>query len=118
MIINNMPVGTFRDLRLFVLTDPFRFYSDVLDQWTEIPAGFTCDLESIPVLRGLCRTGGLIHDYFSRIDSDPIVDKKIAADVYKEALIYFKHPKWKIIIKYRTVRIWPSYFHKKLVLDK
>lgn len=118
MIIQRMPVGTFKGEKLFTLTEPFRFYSDEIAQWSEIPTGFTCDLESIPWFRGLCRTGGLIHDYVCRIDSDPNVSKKVAALIYREVLYYFNHPRWKVEGKYRVVRVWPGYYHKKLVLPK
>jgi len=118
MIIENMPVGTFEGDRLFTLTDSFWFSSDVLDREITIPVGFTCDLESIPLLRGLCRTGGIIHDYLCRSDSEPVITKRQAADVYREALQYFGHPAWKISIKYWAVRLAWGYFHKKPVLDK
>lgn len=117
MIINQTPIGTFRGEKLFVLTEPFLFYSDVLGRWVEIPVGFICDLESIPLIRGLCRTGGLIHDYLCRYDSDPIVSKKVSADVYKEALYFFEHPPWKVNGKYYVVRIIRGYFHVKSVLE-
>ncbi|MCD6161004.1 MAG: DUF1353 domain-containing protein [candidate division Zixibacteria bacterium] len=115
MITKSMPVGTFENKKLFTLTEPFWFYSSVLGLWVKIPVGFTCDLESIPLIRGLCRTGGLIHDYLCRTDSDPIVTKKQAADVYRETLRYFGHPAWKIRIKYWTVRWAWGYFHKKII---
>ena len=35
--------------RLFELEVPFRVYSGVLDAIIEVPAGFECDSESIPV---------------------------------------------------------------------
>lgn len=116
MIIKHMPVGTFLGERLFTLTEIFRFYSDETGQWSAIPIGFTCDLESIPWLRGLCRTGGLIHDYVCRIDSDPVVSKKVGALVYREALYYFNHPRWKVEGKYWAVRMAWGYFHKKKVI--
>jgi len=117
MIIHDMPVGRFKGERLFVLTEQFRVYSDVLQVWFTIPAGFTCDLETMLFIRGLCREGGLIHDYFSRIDSEPIVTQKVAANVYRETLQYFGHPAWKVSIKYWAVRFAAGYFHKKKVLD-
>jgi len=115
MLINHMPRGELKGARLFTLTKPFWFYSNVLEARVIIPIGFTCDFESIPFLRGLCRTGGIIHDYLCRYDSEPIVTKKQGADVYREALRYFKHPEWKISIKYWAVRMAWGYFHKKRV---
>ncbi|MCD6379148.1 DUF1353 domain-containing protein [bacterium] len=118
MIIHNMPVGTFLGERLFTLTEIFRFYSDETGQWSAIPIGFTCDLESIPWIRGLCRTGGIIHDFLSRYDSIPCVSKKVAADVYREALYHFGHPRWKVEGKYWAVRLAWGYFHKKSVMQE
>jgi len=115
MIINSMPVGKLKGERLFTLTMPFQFYSEILWAKVIIPVGFTCDFESIPFLRGLCRVGGIIHDYLCRTDSHPCVTKKEGADVYREALRYFGHPEWKIAIKYWAVRISCGYFHKKSV---
>ena len=116
MVIRHMPVGTLKGARLFALTEPFRFYSMVLGTKVIIPTGFICDFESIPLIRGLCRTGGLIHDYLCRYDSKPISTKRQAADIYREALQYFGHPAWKIGIKYWAVRMAWGYFHKKRVL--
>lgn len=116
MEIGQMPEGQLLGRRYFILTQPFVFYSEVLKQEVTIPVGFECDFESIPFIRGLCRTGGIIHDYLSRSNSLPLVTKRMAALVYREALQYFKHLKWKISAKYWTVRVAWGYFHKKEVL--
>ena len=117
MKIEKMPIGMITKRKLFALTEPFSFYTDILNMQITIPSGFVCDFESIPLLRGLCRTGGIIHDYLCRIDSEPLVSKKVAANIYREALIYFKHSSKIVRIKYWTVRIVPGYFHKKWVLE-
>lgn len=116
MYILEMPTGILREKRLFELIKNFGFYSKVLKKNVVIPTGFLCDFESVPLLQGTARTAGLIHDYLCRIDSDPVVTKKKAALVYKEALIYLHQPRCKVFIKYWAVRIAVGYFHKKAVL--
>ena len=113
MIIIKMPVGRLRAQKLFELTEDFVFWSTLIRKNTTIPKGFICDFESVPFLRGTCRTAGLIHDYLCRIDSVPVVTKKEAALIYKEALQYYKQPWWKVYVKYLTVRIAKGYFHKR-----
>jgi hypothetical protein len=93
----------------------FRFHSDVLAQWVEIPVGFTCDWESVPLFKGTSKVAGFIHDYLSRYDSVPKVTKKVAADVYMEFMKYRGTPFFKRWIKYSIVLVWPGYFHKKSV---
>lgn len=69
--------------RLFQLLDDFRAYSDTLKRWVRVKAGFVCDLESTP-WKGENSIAGILHDYFSRYDSDPVVTKEVAAMIYKE----------------------------------
>lgn len=112
-----MPIRKLTGRRLFTLTEPFIFWSEILNKWIIIPIGFICDFESMLFFHGLGRTSGIIHDYFCRVDSVPEISKKLAVDIYREALIYFKHSLWRVRIKYWTVRIAPGYFHKKWVLE-
>lgn len=98
------------------LTEDFYFQSDVLvDEIDEIkiPKGFTMDWESVPIIRGTSKVAGLIHDYFSRIDSIPVVTKKQAANLYLEFMKYRKISYIRRYIKYWAVRMAPGYFHKK-----
>jgi len=92
----------------------------------EIPRNFVHDYESVPMFKGTSKTGGVIHDYLCRIDSDPIVTKKIAADCYFEImegsdklkaagnmqLFRFWFRRW---AKYSVVVVWPGYWHKHRV---
>ena len=115
------------DARFSRLYQPFAVLSDVLGCMIEVPSGFVHDYESVPVIQGTSKRGGVIHDYFCRIDSVPVVSKKQAADVYFEIMecrdgmpdretalgdfsLWFR--RW---IKYSVVRVWPGYFHKHKV---
>lgn len=107
---------------------PFSYYSEFLEMIVEIPAKFICDKESVPVIEATSVHGGVIHDYFCRIDSKPIVTKQIAAKLYLEAQIcrdemlnegWFKRLNRKFRRQFKTiiVRITPGYFHKHKVLS-
>jgi hypothetical protein len=115
------------DARFARLHAPFAVWSEVLGRRVEAPAGFVHDYESVPVIRGTSRRGGVIHDYLCRFDSDPIVTKKQAAQVYLEVMACrdglpdrYSHlssvslwaRRW---IKYGVVRVWPGYFHRHKV---
>ena len=120
--IGAMPTAQVIDYKRSRLVAPFFFQSDVLkdldlkDQ-VLIPADFEMDWESVPFLKGTSKVAGLIHDYLCRKDSDPLVTKRIAADVYKEFLIFRGASWWRWRAKYWTVRMAPGYFHKLKVLD-
>lgn len=105
------------------LTEPFIYYSELLDREILIPVGFTCDYESVPLLKGSSKRGGVIHDYFCRKDSRPVVTKQKAADLYLEAqkardelLLGGGFMKfWRALarnFKTAVVRVAPGYFHK------
>ena len=112
---------------------PFPFYSGILGRWSEIPAGFIYDEESVPVIRGSNPEAGAIHDYLCRYNSDPVVDKITAAAVYREFIAYYNsiEPKqsnrfkeWlnsiydfiKMRIKPDVVIVAPGYFHRLPVM--
>ena len=66
---------------------PFAYYSEILNKIVVIPVGFVCDKESIPLIKGTSNVGGVVHDYWCRKDSKPVVTKQQAADLYHEAQI-------------------------------
>ena len=118
--IADMPVSKVIDYKNSVLVEPFIFESDILKALylqsnCVIPSGFTMDWESVPLIKGTSKISGLVHDYLCRIDSEPVVTKKVAADVYKEFLVFRKTSWWRVQIKYWAVRMSPGYFHKKKV---
>jgi hypothetical protein len=111
------------DCRLVRLLEPFTFYSEVLGRLVTIPAGFVFDLESVPLLRGTNPEAGAVHDYLCRIDSDPVVSKTVAAQVYQELQDYYDEQEsgnwlnraWDWIrrqVKTGVVIVAPGYFHK------
>ena len=68
------------------LLAPFIYHSSLLGMNVHIPTGFIMDFESVPVVKGTSKRGGVVHDYLVRIDSVPKVTKRQAADVYLEAM--------------------------------
>jgi len=120
--IGEMPVTRVIDYKRSVLVAPFYFQSNVLRKCglpdeCIIPPGFEMDWESVPIIKGTSKIAGLIHDYLCRIDSEPVVTKKIAADVYKEIMIFRGASWWRWRAKYWAVRLAPGYFHKLKILD-
>ena len=115
------------DGRLVRLERPFMYYSKILDQIITIPVNFICDYESVPLIRSNSKRAGLLHDYFSRKDSIPVVSKQMAASIYSEAQKCKDQSlniKWYLKIfkfcarhtKTIVVRIAPCYFHKFFVV--
>lgn len=114
MIFYGMPESKVINYKYSELTKDFIFFSEIIGRCV-IPTGFVCDWESVPLLKGTSKVGGLIHDYLCRIDSGPVVTKKVAADVYLEAMKARGNSYWRRYGKYWTVRFAPGYFHKKYV---
>ena len=116
----------------------FGYYSDILRKEVWLNIGFVFDYESVPLLKGTSKRGGGIHDYLCRYDSYPTVTKKVAAQVYFEAMKYRDSLRtriqrtqrrkrwrnylvtylskanrfWRRWVKYYAVRIAWGYFHK------
>lgn len=116
------------DGRFVRLHKPFKYFSAILNHGVEIPARFICDYESVPFFKASSKRGGVIHDYFSRKDSVPVVTKQMAASLYLEAQKcrdemlgegFFKRLDRAIRrnIKTWVVRIAWGYFHKLNVLS-
>lgn len=112
--IREMPTSRCIDYKWSMLTDEFECWSDIVGRII-IPVRFTCDWESVPIFKGTSKVAGLIHDYLSRYDSQPVVTKKVAADVYLEFMKYRGAPAWRRWLKYSVVLMWPGYFHRKSV---
>lgn len=115
------------DARYARLHARFAIWSDVLGCKVEAPAGFVHDYESVPIVKGTSKRGGVIHDYLCRKDSIPVVTKAQAADVYFEVMecrdcmsdkdttlgtfsLWLR--RWG---KYAVVSVWPGYFHQHKV---
>jgi len=108
------PVTMALDSKYSKLIKDFKFYSNIIGDCTA-PADFTFDWESVPIIRGTSKISGLVHDYLCRIDSVPVVSKKIAADVYLEFMKFRGNSWWRRYTKYWAVRYAPGYFHKKKI---
>jgi hypothetical protein len=118
----------FGDPRRVRLLKPLRAYCDTLKREIEIPTGFICDLESVPVVKGTNNESGAWHDYFSRYDSEPVVDKLTCAKIYFEFQKYYDlqeggviNTVWDFIrrwVKTGVVVLAPCYFHRLSVNAK
>ena len=110
------------------LLENFWFYSACLGRWCCIEKGFVYDEESVPILSGTNPEAGAIHDYFSRSNSIPVVDKKTAARIYEEFQAYYDEMEsgnwlnraWDWIRrKFKAGFVYvtpvPNYFHKYTV---
>lgn len=109
-----------------VFIKPLRAYCDTLQMDTEIPVGFICDLESVPLVKGTNNESGAWHDYYSRYDSTPVVDKLTCAKIYLEFQKYYDLKERGIInMTWDFIRRWvktgvvlcaPRYFHRLAVM--
>lgn len=109
-----------------VLIKPLKAHSDVLGMDVEAPVGFVNDLESVPIVKGTNNESGVWHDYFSRYDSIPVVDKLTCARIYLEFQKYYDlqergilNMAWDFIrrwVKTGVVVLAPRYFHRLSVM--
>ena len=113
--------------RFIKIHEPFIYFSELLNCEIEVPIDFICDLESVPLVKGTSNRGGVLHDYLCRKDSIPVVDKQVAADVYKEVQIcrdeqlnegFFMRMDRAFRRSFKTfvVRVAPGYFHKLKIM--
>jgi len=107
-------VITYRISRLLAA---WQFPSKVLGRIVRVPRGFVYDHESVPVIQGTSKRGGLVHDYLSRKDSAPVVSKLTAAKVYREIMTIQGNAWWRKWLKSSVVICWPGYFHKHTVFE-
>ena len=118
--IDQLPVTRVIDYKHSQLVRPFYCQSDILKKAGHnpvmiIPVNFVMDWESVPLLKGTSKVGGLIHDYLCRIDSCPAVSKKVAADVYLEFMKFRGNSYIRRYVKYWVVRVAHRYYHVKYV---
>lgn len=111
----------------FVVEDIKALRDAGLQDRIEIPTCFVHDYESVPVVKGTSKRGGVVHDYLCRKNSVPVVTKTLAAAVYFEVMEasaagkpdqewYNRLDMWlRRWVKYGFVKVWPGYFHKHLV---
>ncbi len=104
---------------------PFGYYSDRFKREIWIPPPFIHDYESVPLIKGTSKRGGVLHDYACRKNSSPVFTKIQAAGLYLEAmrcdaklcrkkntLIRRVDMWWRRWVKYCVVLVAPGYFHK------
>lgn len=77
------------DPRYIRHTEPWSFYSEVLGDWCDAPAGFVNDTESVPIVRGSNREAGAGHDLLCRVDFKTR-DKGITPTKWQAAKVYFE----------------------------
>lgn len=114
------------DSKIIRLTAPFCYYSPTISRLITVPAGFECDRESIPripfvywMLGNSSAEAGVLHDYLYRVDSEPIVSRAIADDIYYEASCLDGNYRAQAWFKWAGVRIGgASSYHKRKVMDK
>lgn len=94
---------------LIRLTDDFRVHSAVINRDITVPAGFVCDGES--VFFKSSTEAGVVHDYLYRRDSDPLVSRRIADDIFYEmSEIDGSRVSW---LKWAAVRLFSGRFYHK-----
>ena len=78
---------------VWILTRPLIYQSDILDLTVIVPRGFQTDLASVPRIPVVYMLWGsrahreaVLHDYFYRIDSRPVVSFSIANALFFEAM--------------------------------
>lgn len=94
----------------------FVFRDDVLGI-IEIPAGFVCDYESVPFIKGSSKRAGVGHDYLYRIDSKPVVPKAVADIIYRELMKVCGVSQWRRTVKYLAVVLLGKSSYHKLYVD-
>lgn len=98
----------------WILTKPCVYMSPHIDYTVTVPEGFETDLASIPrmftyilPINDRHRLAAVVHDYmYARRGVLPgkIVTRKQADQVFYEAMMALKVPKWKAWTMYRGVR--------------
>ena len=112
----------------------FRVYSGVLDAIVNVPAGFRCDGESVPVaIRflvpkfGQSKRAAIVHDYLYRTGGYNTVDgcfkpvcRSMADKVYKELALLKGTPAWRAWLRYSVLRLvgWKAWNEGKAMREK
>lgn len=93
----------------WVLVNSCSYYSAVAGETIVVPAGFRTDFASVPwMFRRLFPQDGpwtlaaVVHDYFCE---EKLRTSKVAAQVFREAMLDLGVPKWKAGSMYRAV-LW------------
>jgi len=104
------------------IVNPLVYGSDMVG-FIVVPEGFITDFASVPripiiyAMVGNCsHRAAVIHDYLYRIGAEPDVTRKIADDVFYEAMGVKNIPRWRKWMMWAGVRIGGHGAYKKLKL--
>jgi hypothetical protein len=106
----NIPSFNIGDIYLWNLAGDLIYRSDLWSELIVVPKGFETDFASIPkwVPRwlfdpsGRHRSSAVVHDYLVRLDG---FDRKLADQIFLEAMALKKVKKWRRKAMYKFVRI-------------
>ena len=110
---------------IWILDEPLIYHSDKLGSDIIIPRGFETDFASVPRVPVIYSLWGdrvhrepVLHDYLYRTDSVPVVPRKIADYLFREALIATGKPFYISHCMWAGVRIGGgSSYHRRSVRD-
>lgn len=105
VLISDYGTGVFR------LTFPLIYRSDVADTVFIVPYGFVTDLASVPRLPviffltgGTAQAAAVIHDWLYSPKCKDKITRKMADDVFYEAMLVCDVPKWRAWLMWMGVR--------------
>lgn len=123
-----------RDTKTLRLLEPFRVYSGVLDAVIQVPAGFECDSESVPLFIqwlappfGYSKRAAIVHDLLYRrrgyLDANGAfhpVTRKQADDVYHELCEAKGLPTWRSNVRWAVLRLvgWKAWNDDARLIEK
>ena len=98
------------------LTQPFIYYSELLNRDIEVPAGYVTDLASVPrlfrfivpVANAKNRRAAVVHDYLCTNPEGLVKDQKQADQVFREALGVVGVGRFRSAFLYYPVRTYQS----------
>lgn len=95
---------------IWTLLTPLEYYSEILDERLEVPAGFVTDFASVPrvlfawiIAAGHASWEAVIHDYLCRLRPD--IPRRVADEIFLEAMESDGEPAWRRNLMYTAVRI-------------
>ncbi len=91
--LTELETNLINDDTVWVLDKPLVYQSDLLNTVITVPEGFQTDFASVPrvpiaygMFAGRAHREAVVHDYLYRTDSDPLVSRKQADDVFYESM--------------------------------
>ena len=103
------------DVPTWKLLEPFVYTSDLLGRDIVVPAGFITDFASVPrapIVYFLAGNTGnraaIVHDYLCRLWKEGNFDRRLADDVFEEALKASNVDSWRAKVMYLGVSSYTS----------